>query len=101
MVIGDEILKSVLKNQEQSSTVDKLNSWDEEADDRVILHAKWSVLNGAQRIVVLSNDCDTLVLLLRYMNDLLQNGLVEAWLQYGTGEHRRMIPLHAWFSELR
>ncbi len=42
----------------------------------------------------MSNDTDTVILLLRYINLFKEGGLQELWVQYGTGEKRRMIPLH-------
>ena len=81
-------------------TVTELNSWDEEADDRVIIHSNWAIHNGAKRVVVLSNDSDTLMLILRYLDSFMKSGLKEFWLQYGTGESRRMIPLHVWCTVL-
>ena len=77
-----------------------MNSWDEEADDRVILHVDWAIKSGAWRVVVLSNDSDTLIMLLRFMNRFMNSSLEELWLQYGTGENRRMTLLHLWFVEL-
>ena len=55
--------------------ITELNSWDEEADDRVILHTEWAIKNGAKRVVVLSNDSDTLILLLRYVDHFIKSGL--------------------------
>ena len=100
MVIEEEIIDSVHKNSEEKRTIDELNSWDEEADDRVILHTNWAIKHGAKRVVVLSNDSDTMMLLLRYVEDFIQSGLIELWLQYGTSESRRLIPLHLWYTKL-
>ena len=43
---------------------------------------------------MVSNDTDTIVLLLRYIGLFVENGLKQLWIHYGTGEKRRMIPLH-------
>ena len=47
-----------------------------------------------QKTVIISNDADTMATILRYMYHFCQHGLKELWQQYGTGEKRRMIPLH-------
>ena len=100
MVVDDEIIDAVHQDRTEIRTINELSSWDEEADDRVILHTDWAIKSGAKRVVVLSNDSDTLIMLLRFMDKFVKNGLEELWLQYGTGESRRMIPLHLWFVEL-
>ena len=45
-------------------------------------------------MIVLSNDADTFALLLHYIPLFNTLGLEEIWQQYGTGEKRRMLPLH-------
>jgi len=44
---------------------------------------------------VICNDTDAVVLLLYYIGLFKEGGLQERWVQFGTGEKRRMIPLHA------
>jgi len=46
-------------------------------------------------VVVKSNDTDTVVLLLHYIGLFKECGLQEFWVQFGTGEKRRMIPPQA------
>ena len=76
--------------------VDSLSkSWLEEADERLILHVGWAVEEKkCERGVVISNDTDTFALLLYYLPYLKQKGLKELWQKFGTGEKRRLIPLH-------
>ena len=100
MVVDDEIIDAVHKKGTEIRKVNELNSWDAEADDRVILHVDWAIKSGAWRVVVLSNDSDTLIMLLHFMNRFMNSGSEELWLQYRTGENQRIIPLHLWFVEL-
>ena len=97
MVINEERLPARLKTCGSSATeeVPSLSNWQEEADSRIISHyAHWAVGRGCDTVVVVSNDTDTIVLLLRYIGLFVENGLKQLWIHYGTGEKRRMIPLH-------
>ena len=100
MVVNDEIIPSLHKSDQQLSSIEELNCWEEEADSRVIIHIQWSIRMGAKRVIVLSNDSDTLMLLFRYISQFLSKGLIELWLKYGTSERRRMIPVHMWYTHL-
>ena len=44
MTVEDEIGDSLHKNTEQIKTLEKLNCWDEEARDRVIIHTDWAII---------------------------------------------------------
>ena len=59
-----------------------------------MLHVEWAVRVKQNQGVMLSNDSDTFALLLYYAPYLETLGLKEIWRQYGTGEMRRMLPLH-------
>ena len=50
---------------------------------------KTAFSNGVERMVVLSNDTDVVVLLLFYIFDLLFLGLKECWIRVGTGEIKK------------
>lgn len=43
---------------------------------------------------MVSNDTDVVARLLRYVHSLRCKGLQECWVEYSTGERRRLIPLH-------
>ena len=66
----------------------------EEADDRLLLHCAWEVSCGCKRLLVISNDTDTVVRLLRFITDCREHGLHELWVEFGSGERRRHLPLH-------
>ena len=91
MFIDDELVNS-FHQAPISTSVNELDSWEEEAD-KVISHAMWAINCGAKQLIGLSNDCDTLMLLLWYMERFIENGLKEFWLQYGRGERKRMTPV--------
>lgn len=95
MVVNEELISARLKlNGSPASDLSLLNNWQEEADCRIINHVHWAVRRGCKRVVVMSNDTDTVILLLHYIDVFKEGGLQELWVQFGTGEKRRMIPLH-------
>ena len=68
--------------------------WLEEAEVRVIPHILKAVLNGVERVVVLSNDIDLVVLLMFYLFNFFSLRLKECWIRVGTDEKTRFIPIH-------
>lgn len=66
----------------------------EEADGRIILHAKDMVINGATRIVIHTVDSDVVIIAISYFFALKQLGLHELWISFGTGKHHNYIPAH-------
>ena len=85
----------LLAAKNDSGEIPELNNWLEEADSKVIIHVEYALrVQKCTRVIVLSNDTDTFILLLYYTSEFKELGLRELWLQYGTGENRRMIPVH-------
>ncbi len=72
----------------------------EEGGHRIVLHCGWEVNSGSSRLLVISNDTDTIVSLLRCMPQLREKGPQELWVEFGLGEHRRHLPLHVLAHEL-
>lgn len=66
----------------------------EEADVRIIPHARHAVENGTKRVVIISNDTDVVILALHYWSLLKAHGLQEMWIRAGVGNTTRYIPLH-------
>lgn len=100
MVANDEI-KAQFKVQPGSAVdVPTCSSWQEEADCRLICHIAWSVQRGCDAVMVMSNDTDCVALILRYKTIFINKGLKVLWVEYGTGERRRKIPLHTVYSKL-
>ncbi len=97
MVVDGEVLPAQLFEQPEgrhTGDIAGLSGWLEEADARIIPHTNWTVEKGCERVVVLSNDTDSVVLLLRYMEYFMNKHMNELWVQYGVGTKRRVIPLH-------
>lgn len=98
IVSDDEVLSATATGGQE---IPNLFSWIEEADARLVVHVEWAVrVHKCKRIVIVSNDTDTFTLLLHYAPSLIDIGLEEMWQQYGTGEKRRMLPIHQAVSVL-
>ena len=83
-----------ISRDKKSVIVPELNSKIEEADQRLIPHIHYSITQGAERPVVISNDTDVLALLIHYLPDFLSLGLQELWIMFGVGDKTRFLPLH-------
>ncbi len=85
---------------ETSEYIEALTCDVEEADHRLVLHCAWEVDRGSRRLLVISNDTDTIACLLRFIPQLRAKGLEELWVEFGPGEHRRHLPLHVLADKL-
>jgi hypothetical protein len=98
LVSDDEALPATATGGEE---IPDLFNWIKEADTRLVVHVDWAVrVQRCKRVVVVSNDTDTFALLLHYTPYFQDLGLQEMWQQYGTGEKRRMLPLHQAVAKL-
>ena len=61
--------------------IEELDNDIEEADVRMIPHILYAIKSGSQRIVILSNNTDILVLVLHYIDKFLRKGVKEIWLR--------------------
>ena len=68
----------------------ELASDQEEADIRIVLHARDAAARGYNQVNILCRDTDVLVLLLAHREQLRQ----EIWMFAGTLRQRRYIPVH-------
>ena len=68
----------------------ELASDHEEADTRIVLHARDAAARGYKQVNILCRDTDVLVLLLAHREQLCQ----EIWMFAGTSRQRRYIPVH-------
>jgi hypothetical protein len=100
-VVDEEVVPAVLicprRSSDEFSSPENINSLTgtvEEADDRLLLHCAWEVTRGCDRLMVISNDTDTVVRLLRFIHEWRDHGLNELWVEFGHGERRRHLPLH-------
>ena len=98
IVDNDELLPAKIKKEEWID-VPELENWQFEADTRLIAHVNWAVNACVQKVVVICNDSDVFVLLMRYYEQWLMKGLKELWMCYGTGNNRRMLPVHILFEK--
>ena len=88
--------KTVSLAQGSTAAVPQLRSDHEEADTRLLLHAKHAA-STHPRIVIQSPDTDVTVLAVAHFKDL---GCQELWLRTGTKDRERYIPLHTIHSSL-
>ena len=86
MIVNDDVISAQECIGQTRTIIPELSQRLEEADLRIIPHAKWAVDKGCERLVILANDTDVVALLLYYADILITNGLKELWVQYGTGE---------------
>ena len=84
-----EIL-NVWSSDASRESLQELSSGHEEADTRIVLHARDAAVRGYHQVNVLCRDTDVLVLLLAHRQDLCQ----EIWLFSGTSRTKRYIPVH-------
>ena len=71
-----------------------ISSWQDEADCRLVSHIAWSVKRGCERVVVVFNDTDYIVLILRCITTFISMELEEVLVEFG-GEHRPKITRHS------
>lgn len=84
-----EILK-VWSSNASREDLQELSSNHEEADTRIVLHAKDATAKGYKQVNVLCRDTDVLVLLVAHKQDLCE----EIWMFSGTSRRKRYIPVH-------
>ena len=74
--------------------------WTLNRQAKIFLRIEDSIQSKNTRIVLLSNDTDVLVLVLYFMQYFTSVGLKELWIQFGTGQNKRFIPVHKLWYEL-
>ena len=100
-ISGGEGDKCVVIDANGVNQVPELESDHEEADTRIILHAKAAADNGCRSIVVQSPDTDVMVLLLHHRPCIDADEIY--FLTGGTTAHvtnSRYIPIHTIFDKL-
>ena len=78
-----------------------LKSAIEEADDRIFPHLMHEVLKGNENFLLVSNDTDTVARALYHIVYLKSKGLKLLWIQFGTGDNLRYLPIHEMHNSLR
>ena len=69
----------------------------EEADTRMILHARQAADAGHANLVIRSSDTDVLVLAVAHFENI---GADKLWIYSGTSKHHKIIPVHEVFKSL-
>ena len=70
----------------------------EEADGRLLLHAKHSTESGHQKIMIRTVDSDVVVISIFAFHNL--TGIQELWIDFGVGKSRKFIAVHTLAVEL-
>ena len=79
--------------------IPELNSYTEEADQRLVYHIDYITRHEKiRKVILLSNDADTFAQVLRYMDEWTRAGLTELWQKYG--HPPRMVPVHSIYSQI-
>ena len=100
MLVNDEVIKTQVQEQIGSITeVSILSSWQDEADCRLVSHIDWNVKRWCERVVVVFNDTDYILLILRCITTFINMELQEVWVEFG-GEHKPKIPRHSLHARL-
>ena len=68
--------------------------WLEDANERIAPRAIWAVQHGCQRLAFVPNDTDTVTRLPRFIHMLVNGGRRNLWVEFGTAENRRLLPMH-------
>ena len=94
MIEDGELLPAIKANGDPDG-IPELSEWIEVADEQIILHVNYAITHhNIKRHIILSNDTDRFVLLLRYTPHFLSSGASEIWLNFGIGNSERMISMH-------
>lgn len=94
VILNGEVLPAQMFTNGEEQSVMELKNSIEEADYRLVPHVEWAAQQNTKRVVLLSNDTDVIAIMLRYIERFKSNGLSELWIQFGTGEKQRFLPLH-------
>jgi hypothetical protein len=69
----------------------------EEADTRMLVHAKHASKNSLKKIMIRTFDTDVVVLAIAYLRKI---DAEELWVAFGVGKHLKYLPIHAIRSTL-
>ena len=91
VIVNGELVPAMIGITE----IPELNNLIEEADGKLPVHVEYAIRTQKfRRVIVLSNDTDSVMYLLRHTPYFMSCGCIELWVQYGTGDNQRMKPLH-------
>ena len=89
---GENVLSNLQLNSDFIAPCNK-----EEADTRIFLHVKHMSRNGCDKVMIQTVDTDVVMLAIYSFNELQ---LSELWIEFGTGIHKRWLPIHEYASNL-
>lgn len=90
--------ESVISSSAEMDLSDILPSWHEEADGRLLLHAKHAVDNGHNCVTIRTVDSDVVVIAVSTFFKI--KNIQQLWIDFGTGKHQRLISIHGLCSQL-
>ena len=91
-MVGDDVIPCSQLNP--TTAISELNVQIEEANLRLLPHAKYAVEKMNRRVVVLANDTDIIVAFIYHCSYFSSVGLKELWIRGGVGKTTRYIPIH-------
>ena len=80
---NDIVVCMKIENNGNNVQVNELNSFLEEADLRLIPHIHHAIIQGIQRVLVVSYDTDVFALVLYYTPEFVDLGAKEVWIMFG------------------
>ncbi len=89
--------RSILRNPSADDTVNAQTEYPlypcnhEEFDTRVLLHAANASSQGYNRILIIANDTDVIVLAISFFTEIAAEKL---WVTFGIGKKLRYVPIH-------
>ena len=98
--LKDKIGVCILVNGSTTVKVPELQSFQEEADDRIMFHISYAVDRGAETILVATKDTDIFICLLYHLTKWTAAGLKELWFLKGSSKNKQAIPLHQLYGSL-
>ena len=69
----------------------------EEADSRMLLHVKHASMSQHANIMISTVDSDVLIIALQAFHQL---NVLQLWMEFGVGKHKRYIPCHEYAASL-
>ena len=89
-----------IDNDGNNVQVNELYSNLEEADLRLIPHIHHAIIQGIQRVLVVSNGTHVFALVLYCTPEFVDLDSKEVWIMFAAGEKSRFLPMHILFQKL-
>ena len=66
----------------------------EEADTRLLVHARHAVLTGCRKITLKANDTDVVVIAIAHLANLQELGLKQLYIEFVQGSNQRLLDVN-------